>query len=175
MTLRHLSYIVLPSTIAAAFLFSPYAIAQDTIALVGDPDKGRTIYQKVGYCVKCHGWPGDGISGISFQAPAGSSLRATKLDAEGLTEVIRCGIPGTEMPYHEAAAYRDDRCYGLVLSDFEEGTAPVRGKTFPDKQFVDLIAYLQAQMIGLGEPNHDECAAYFGTSADKACAYLETD
>ena len=175
MTLRHLSAIALPPTIAAAFLFSPHAIAQDSTAVVGDPDRGRIVYQKVGYCVNCHGWAGDGKSGISFHSPAGANLRETKLDAEGLAEVIRCGIPGTEMPYHESGAYRDGRCYGLVLADFEEGTVPSRGKTFRDKPLADLIAYLQAHMIGLGKPNYDECADYFGTSVDKACANMKAD
>jgi hypothetical protein len=79
------------------------------------------------------------------------------------------------MPYHDAAAYKDDRCYGMVLSDFEPDEAPPRGKTFRDKQLSDLIAYLQTSMIGLGKPTYDECAAYFESSADKACSYLKAN
>jgi mono/diheme cytochrome c family protein len=175
MTLRHLCVIALPPTLAAAFLFSPQAVAQDAPAVVGDPDRGRIVYQRVGYCVNCHGWAGDGNSGISMHAPVGANLRETKLDAEGLAEVIRCGIPGTGMPYHESAAYRDDRCYGQVRADFEEGTVPVRGKTFRDRQLADLVAYLQVHMIGFGKPNYNECADYFGPSADKSCGYLKTE
>lgn len=171
MTLRA---IILPPTLAAAVLFSPHAIAQDT-AMVGDPDRGRIVYQRVGYCVTCHGWAGDGQSGISMHAPIGANLRETALDAEGLATVIKCGIPGTKMPYHDSAAYRDDRCYGQVMADFEPGTEPPRGKTFRAKQLTDLIAYLQTHVIGRGKPNYDECADYFGTSATKACAYLKTN
>lgn len=175
MTLRHLRAMALPPALAAAFLFSPHAVAQDDSDVVADPDRGRVVYQRIGYCVTCHGWAGDGKSGISMHAPVGANLRESLLDAEALAVVIQCGIPGTGMPYHDSAAYRDDRCYGQVMADFEGEKPPVRGKTFREKQLADLVAYLQAHVVGLGAPNYDECADYFGTSAVKACAYLKTN
>lgn len=82
---------------------------------------------------------------------------------------------GHQDPLHEAAAYRDDRCYGMVMADYDPGEAPIRGKTFRNQDAANVIAYLQTRMIGLGKPTYDQCADYYGTSADKACAYLETD
>ena len=175
MILRHLRAMALPPTLAAAFLFSPQVSAQDTTVPAADPDRGRVVYQRVGYCVTCHGWAADGKSGLSMHAPIGANLRKSELDTEGLTQVIRCGIPGTKMPYHDSAAYRDGKCYGQVMADFKPGTEPVRGKTFRDKQLADLVVYLQAHVIGRGAPTYEECADYFGTSADKACAYLKTN
>jgi hypothetical protein len=176
MALRRLPSAILPVLVGLAVLFSPVARAQDTTAptaLAGDPDRGKIVYQKIGYCVTCHGWAGDGQAGRNPLARgAAANLRKSALDAEGLAQVIKCGLPGTQMPYHEDAAYRDDRCYGMVMTDFESGKAPVRGKTFRDKDVANLVAYMQQHMIGLGKPNHDECADYYGPSADKACAYL---
>lgn len=159
-----------------AVLCATVATAQDTTALAGDPERGKTVYQKIGYCVSCHGWAGDGLAGRNPLARgSAANLRKTALDAEGLALIIRCGLPGTQMPFHEAAAYRDDRCYGMVMADFEPGKAPMRGKTFRDKDVAHLVAYLQQRMIGLGKPTYAECADYYGPSTDKACAYLRTE
>lgn len=163
----------LPLSVSLLTLTAPMTRAQDAIDIVGDPDKGRAVYQRVGICVSCHGWAGDGQSGRNWRSPVGANLRETKLDKEGLIEVIKCGRPGTQMPYHDGAAYRDDRCYGKVMADFDPGSEPVRGQTFRDKEMANLVAYLQTHMIGLGKPNYAECADYYGASADKACGYLK--
>lgn len=172
-------FVILPVLVGLAVLFSTFARAQDTTApsaVVGDPERGKIVYQKIGYCVNCHGWAGDGQAGRNPLArTAGANLRETELDAEGLTEVIKCGLPGTQMPYHEAAAYRDDRCYGMVEADFEPGGLPVRGKTFREKEVANLVAYMQEHMIGLGKPTYEECVHFYGASADKACSYLRTE
>lgn len=172
---RQLS-VVLPLTAGLAMWFSTIGMAQDapaTAALVGDAERGKAVYQKVGFCTNCHGWAGDGGAGRNPMARGGGvNIRKTGLDAEGLAEVIRCGRPGTAMPYHDSAAYRDDRCYGLVMSDFEPGQAPERGKTFRERQLADLVAYLQANVLGPGKPTLEQCAAFYGPSADKSCAYL---
>jgi Cytochrome C oxidase, cbb3-type, subunit III len=180
MTLPGLLSVSLPVLMGLAVLLSTFARAQDTaapMALVGgDPERGRIVFQKVGYCVNCHGWAGDGQSGRNpLSHTAAANLRETELDTELLTEVIKCGLPGTKMPYHDSAAYRDDRCYGMVISDFDPGSEPIRGKTFRDKDVANLVAYLQAHVIGRGKPTFEECADYYGASTDKACAYLKTN
>jgi hypothetical protein len=179
MTLPGLLSVSLPVLMGLAVLISTFAYAQETTApaaLVGDPDRGKIVFQRIGYCVSCHGWAGDGQAGRNPMAHAdGANLRETLLDTDGLTEVVKCGLPGTRMPYHEAAAYRDDRCYGMVLADFDAGSEPVRGKTFRDKDVANLVAYLETHMIGLGDPTYEECADYYGTSVDKACNYLKSE
>jgi hypothetical protein len=141
----------------------------------GDAEKGKVIYQRVGVCANCHGWPGDGVSGRNPISHAGTvaNLRESQLDTQALYDVIRCGVPGTHMPYHDSASYKDDRCYGLTFADFDANHQPMKGKTFREKQMVDLIAYLEKYMIGLGKPTYEECVLYFDTSADKSCSYLK--
>jgi mono/diheme cytochrome c family protein len=142
----------------------------------GDAEKGKRVYQRVGVCANCHGWPGDGQSGLNPMVHvAGANLRQTQLDAQGLYDIIRCGIPGTQMPYHDQASYKDDRCNGMLMSDFAADQQPIIGKTFRENQMVDLIAYLEKYVIGHGKPTYEECALYFDTSADKSCSYLRGD
>lgn len=139
----------------------------------GDAENGKQVYQRLGRCVNCHGWAGDGQSGRNpLSHSAGADLRDTKLEAQGLYDVIRCGIPGTQMPYHDSVSYRDDRCFGMLFADFDPGHQPIMGKTFRETQTVDLIAYLQKYIIGHGKPTYDECVLYFDMSAATACAYL---
>jgi hypothetical protein len=139
----------------------------------GDAEKGRRVYQRIGVCVNCHGWPGDGATGTNPMVHVqGSNLRETQLDAQGLYDVIRCGLPGTKMPYHDRVGYKDDRCNGMLMSDFDADQRPVMGKTFSEQQTVDLIAYLEKYVIGHGKPTYEECMLYFDASADRACSYL---
>lgn len=139
----------------------------------GDAEKGRQVYQR-GVCTNCHGWPGDGESGRNPMVHVGgANLRETKLDAQGLYDVIRCGVPGGQMPFHDSVSYKDDRCNGLLMSDFEAGQQPIRGKTFSEPQLVDLIAYLEKYVVGRGKPTYEDCVLYYAASADKACAYLK--
>lgn len=147
--------------------------AEDATQFVGDPERGKIVFRTVGGCVNCHGWAADGKTGVNMRAPVGASLRDTGLDRIGLMEVIRCGRPGTAMPFHDKAAYRDDRCYGMVKADFDPGTAPVRGKTFSDQDAANIVAYLQDRVIGLGKPTYAECADFFDDPDASACDTLK--
>lgn len=160
-------------TLALVTLASPMTWAQQSGDPVGDAERGKIVFRSVGYCVNCHGWAADGKTGTSLQAPAGPNLRETELDTAALIEIIGCGIPGTPMPYHDRAAYGDYRCYGMVMSDFAPGTQPIRGKTFSDKDVANVVAYLQTQVIGLGEPTYAECADFFDNPAAQACRFLK--
>lgn len=160
-------------TLVLVLLAAPVSRAQQVTDLVGDPARGKIVFRTIGGCVSCHGWPADGKTGINMRAPTGPNLRETELDQAGLTEVVKCGRPGTPMPYHDRAAYRDDRCYGMVKSDFAPDSEPIRGKTIGDKDIVNLVAYLQTHVIGLGKPTYAECADFFDNPAAKACDNLK--
>ena len=163
----------------AALSFGFFALAASAVRaqqagdLVGDPERGKIVFRSIGYCVNCHGWPGDGKTGVLLQAPAAPNLRETGLDTAALIEVIGCGIPGTPMPYHDRAAYREGRCYGMDLSDFAPDSEPVRGKTFSDRDVANVVAYLQTDVIGRGEPTFAECADFFENPDARACNSLK--
>lgn len=132
----------------------PYDPAQYDVA------NGKDVFQNQAVCLQCHGWDGAG-RGANPRAPLGPNLRETTLDHVLLREVIACGRPDTEMPYHDAQAYSDGRCYGLTMADFEEGDTPSRGKTITDEEIDDLVAYLVAEVVGKGETTLAECEAFF--------------
>jgi hypothetical protein len=143
--------------------------SQEGSETVGDPERGRTVYRRVGACVDCHGWAGNGDGGTRLQAPIGPDLRVTTLDTAALMEVIACGRPGTPMPYHDRAAYDDDRCFGMVLEDFEPGSEPRRGKVFNERDVANVVAYLQTYVIGVGEPTLEECGRFYNNPSAAAC------
>ena len=168
----------LTRAVALSVILSTLAIpggsAQQAEETVGDPIRGKRVYRSVGYCGNCHGWPGDGRTGRLLQAPEAPSLRTSELDTETLIEVVKCGLPGTAMPYHGRTAYRDDDCFGgMTLSDFDQGNAPPRGKTFSEKDVLNVVAYLEAHVIGRGEPTIEECFEFFDNPDASACRRLE--
>ncbi|WP_238368520.1 c-type cytochrome [Mesobacterium pallidum] len=165
------------SRLAAALVLSALTAAtgwaQETDG-VGDPMRGKKVYARPDSCVNCHGWAADGKTGISLKYPPGPSLRDTLLDTEALIEVIRCGRPGTPMPFHDQAAYRDGRCYGTVMSDYaDDGSRPIRGKTMREADILNVVAYLEADVIGLGKPTFEECVDFFENPNAGACRIIK--
>jgi mono/diheme cytochrome c family protein len=163
--------------LAATMFFSialtaPLTTGLQAEDLMGDPERGKTVYRSTGDCMRCHGWPADGKTGVHLRAPPGSNLRDSTLDAEALAEVVRCGRPGTPMPYHDRQAYRDEACYGMTMSDFDEDDRPVQGKTIRDEDIANVVAYLQEQVIGRGKPTLEECGEFFDDPEVGACDFL---
>ena len=163
------------STIAVAVVLASTGagFAQSADANQPDIERGKTVYERVGICLQCHGWDGNG-RGKNPRSPGKAALlRETELDTQSLKEVIQCGIPGTPMPYHDRLAYRDDRCYGLVLDDFEEGEAPAKGKTFREADMDNLVAYIEAKIKGAGETTLAQCEEFYGRADHPSCRGLE--
>jgi Cytochrome c len=138
------------------------AVGDETADLAARYDiaRGKIVYEKVGICLQCHGWDGNG-RGRNPRAPGPAALlRGSELDFDTMRYVIACGRPGTAMPYHDRMAYRDDRC-GMLLKDFAEGEAPERGKTMPDKDLDNLVAYIQTTIVGAGKTTLAQCEAFY--------------
>lgn len=160
-----------PAADAAA---APAAAGELDPSLAGaDIDRGREVFAKVGVCVSCHGWDGDGTGKNPRSEGAAALLRESQLDAAGFKEIISCGIPGTPMPYHDSQAYKDDRCYGMTADMFEPGQEPHKGKAIKPEDIINLIAYIQTHIQGKPKATYEDCADYFGASAEKACAFMK--
>ena len=87
---------------ATAVLASP-SFAQAT---------GANIWAKGG-CADCHGNLAAGDGDPAY--PQGPNLRRTALQRAELREVIACGRPGTDMPYHVVDAYTAGTpCFGIT-------------------------------------------------------------
>ncbi len=122
-------------------------------------------------CMGCHKWHGDGGPGYGGAA---MSLRKTSLGREQLIELIKCGRPGTNMPYFDRKAYIDDHCFGLTFNDFAEDVdnRPLRGKMYlNDRQIGAVVDFVITELQG-HEITKAYCEKYFG-GPTRQCEALE--
>ncbi|RYE53282.1 MAG: c-type cytochrome [Hyphomicrobiales bacterium] len=157
------------------FMGYPITEFMDVTLLEGaDIDKGRDVYNRVGVCLSCHGWNGDGMGKNPRSEGDAAKLRESQLDTQTLIDIISCGIPGTPMPYHNNQAYKKPEiCYGMTAADFEPADMPRKGKSIRPADMINLVAYLQTHVQGAGETTLAQCQDYYGASADKVCMGLE--
>jgi mono/diheme cytochrome c family protein len=124
---------------------------------------GREIFKEKAACQFCHKWDGGGDQGYGGLAP---SLRATKLDKDQITEVVRCGRPGTGMPYHDSFAYTDKRCYGVTRSDL--GAAmPIPGNFLARSEVEAVVEFVVSQLVGKGPADYAECVKFWGSTSQQ--------
>jgi mono/diheme cytochrome c family protein len=133
-------------------------------------NRGKNIFQVKANCVFCHGWSGDG-QGDERSARPGLSLRETALTRDQLIEVVQCGRPGTQMPFHDGFAYTDERCYGATAEALGDA-APLRAQQTLQKAEIEAVVdYLRARVVGRGPITRAECEEYFEPGAQACAAY----
>jgi mono/diheme cytochrome c family protein len=137
-------------------LLIPPAAAQNQAAV----DRGRELYKRVGFCFQCHNWDGNGAR----------SLVTTKLDREGLLEVIRCGRPGTNMPRHGKGSWSPEvACYGLTASDIgPDLPRSPQGRYLTEAELSDVVDYILA-VYKDKRMTHENCRAWFGERTPEGC------
>lgn len=128
-------------------------------------DFGKEIYKSKATCLFCHRWDGNGDQGYGGIA---LSLRKTQLDHDQLIETIRCGRPGTGMPYHDQFAYTDKRCYDLTRADLGDKAPPQAVSFLAPREVQAVVAFLEAKIKGRGPATLEECVYFWGTET-KEC------
>lgn len=157
----HAARVALGAFVAALLVTG---VAAPRIAAAQDAKFGKQIWLDKVNCRDCHGWGGHGV-GDNPQAPTGANLRKTQLTADDLAEVIRCGRPGTEMPYFDRNSYTDGRCYGLTATELGK-LKPAPGIATLIKREVDaLVALITEDFVGKDAPTFEECKAFWGPTA----------
>jgi mono/diheme cytochrome c family protein len=144
-------------------------MAASATASAQDADFGRQVWLSQANCADCHGWLGDG-NNVDPRSPRGANLRETTLDADQLAEVILCGRPGTGMPYFDARAYTDDRCYGLTREQIGDAIPPEGATPLTARHARGLAAFILSDFAGKGDPTQEECRALLGPEADRCAA-----
>jgi hypothetical protein len=119
---------------------------------------GKEIYKVKADCQFCHKWDATGDTGYGGIA---LSLRKTKLNPEQLAEVVKCGRPGTGMPYHDRLAYTDKRCYDMTKADLGKN-APPMGEFLSAREIDAVIKYLFAKAVGRDESTYEDCVDFWG-------------
>ena len=130
-------------------------------------ESGHAIYKRAN-CVGCHKWHGDGGGGYGGAA---LSLRKTELDKEQIMETVKCGRPGTGMPYFSRDSYPSDgapRCYDLTSKDLESMHVAQAGVFLRPDEIAAVAEYVIGSIKGKGDPNLADCTAFFGEES-KAC------
>lgn len=126
-----------------------------------DAAAGRKVYEAAN-CIGCHKWHGGGGGGYGGAA---LSLRETSLDAAQIAEVVRCGRPGTGMPFHDEAAYGSLECYGMTKADAGKDMPPRARKFLSESEVEAVAAYVETAIKGKGEPTLDDCVAFWGADS----------
>jgi mono/diheme cytochrome c family protein len=142
-----------------------HASAEDTAQASVDTAlaaRGKTLWAGRAGCANCHGWAGDGASKEPF--PPGANLRKTSLDKLQIVQIVRCGRPGTGMPYFDRSAYADERCYGASAQALGS-LAPQPGVWLRANEIDAIVEYVLAQVKGRGKITKAECEAYFASLA----------
>jgi Cytochrome c len=134
-----------------------------------DINRGKAVYKKSN-CAFCHGWAGDG-QGHPRSPGAAANLRRSVLDRVSLTHIIRCGVPGGAMPFHDRMAYRDQRC-GVTADAIDSNLLPQKGKNISEANLDALVAYIMTVVKGKGEVTFEQCENYF-KSGSRNCLYLQ--
>jgi len=121
---------------------------------------GKEIFKSKAVCQFCHKWDASGDQGYGGNA---LSLRATHLTPEQLTEVVKCGRPGTGMPYHDRFAYTDKRCYRMTREDLGDDMPPAATESLQPREIDAVVKYLFAKVVGHGEATYQDCVDFWGS------------
>ena len=144
------------------------------------PTDGVAIPTHAGYglatvkranCMGCHKWHGDGGPGYGGAA---ISLRKTQLDRAQLIQTIKCGRPGTNMPYFDRKAYKQLECYDMTFEDFADDPdhRPLQGKRYlNDRQVNAVVDFVIAELQGK-EITKEYCEMFYG-GPTRQCTLLD--
>ena len=148
-------------TLAALMLMAPVAAnaqAQLSAEEARLLEFGKEVFKSKAVCQYCHKWDASGDQGYGGNA---LSLRVTQLTPEQLTEVVKCGRPGTGMPFHDQYAYTDKRCYGVTRAELGKD-APLLGESLQPREIDAVVKYLFAKAVGRGPATYEDCVDFWG-------------
>jgi mono/diheme cytochrome c family protein len=121
---------------------------------------GKEIFKSKAVCQFCHKWDGSGDQGYGGNAP---SLRKTKLTQAQVVETVKCGRPGTGMPFHDEFAYTDKRCYGVTREQLGNDIPPEANAFLNQHEIDAVVQYLFAKVVGRGNSTYEECVEFWGS------------
>jgi hypothetical protein len=131
-------------------------------------DFGKELYKTKATCLFCHRWDGNGDQGYGGIA---LSLRKTQLTHDQIIETIRCGRPGTGMPYHDQFAYTDKRCYDSTRAELGDATPPQAVNFLAPREVEAVVAFIDAKIKGRGPATLEECVYFWGTETKECDTY----
>ena len=78
--------------------------------------------------------------------------------------VIKCGLPGRNMPAFDRRAYIDDRCLGRTLADLQRMGLELfdPGATLQSREVERLTDFLLAKVVRQGPMDRAKCIDFWG-------------
>jgi mono/diheme cytochrome c family protein len=152
-----------PVALLAGFLVITYGYARAQDMQSAEEARtiefGKDIFKTKATCQFCHKWDASGDQGYGGNA---LSLRKTQLTPAQVAETIKCGRPGTGMPYHDQFAYTDKRCYGLTRADLGNDMPPEPNAFLNAHEIDAVVKYLFAKAVGRGPSTYEDCVDFWG-------------
>ena len=127
---------------------------------------GLNVYKK-GNCMGCHSWHGNGGGGYG----AGVSLRTSELSIEEIINVIKCGRPGTGMPYFNKKSYKSEKCYDTFIDDYDNNYRPVSSKKFLNPRQIEAVSLFVKEVLQGKKLSKLYCESFFNAGS-KVCSKL---
>ena len=128
---------------------------------------GLNVYKK-GNCMGCHSWHGKGGGGYG----AGVSLRNMNLSLDEIINVVKCGRPGTGMPYFLRKAYKEEKCYDTTFEDYDSSYRPISSKKFLNQRQIEAVSLFVKEVLQEKKLNKDYCEFFFNKGS-KVCQNLK--
>jgi mono/diheme cytochrome c family protein len=160
-TMRTMRAIGASVAICLAALAAPCARAQTapTAEEARTIEYGKEVFKTKATCQFCHKWDASGDQGYGGNA---LSLRKTKLTPAEMAVVIKCGRPGTGMPFHDRFAYTDKRCYDMTREELGNNMPPAGNEFLQPREIDAVVKYLFAKAVGRGRSTYAECVDFWG-------------
>ena len=127
---------------------------------------GLNVYKK-GNCMGCHSWDGKGGG-----HGAAVSLRNTELTINDIINVIKCGRPGTGMPYFLKKAYKEEKCYDTTFEDYDSSYRPLTSKKFLNSKQIEAVSIFVKEVLQDKDLDENYCEFFF-KKGSKVCLNLK--
>ena len=150
------------------FLISSFFFCTNILGVNLEKHKyGLNVYKK-GNCMGCHSWHGKGGGGYG----AGVSLRNINLTLNEIINVIKCGRPGTGMPYFLRKAYKEEKCYDTTFDDYDSSYRPVSSKRFLSSKQIEAVSIFVREVLQNKKLDKNYCE-FFYEIGSKVCLNLK--
>jgi Cytochrome C oxidase, cbb3-type, subunit III len=159
------------AAIAGSLLAALCPLAAHSQSAADPTDAGKAIFKRAN-CMGCHKWHGNGGGGYGGDA---LSLRKTELAREQIIETVRCGRPGTGMPFFERGAYDNIQCHGMNRQDAGSHMPPEANVFLRTKDVEEVADYVIAHIRGRGEPTLAECVSFFSETSRVCDIYRKAE
>ena len=148
---------------SSIFMFSTHILGIN----LEEYNYGLNVYKK-GNCMGCHSWHGKGGGGYG----AGVSLRNMNLTLDEIVNIVKCGRPGTGMPYFLRKAYKEVKCYDTTFDDYNDSYRPVSSKKFLSTKQIDAVSIFVKEVLQNKKLDKNYCE-FFYEKGSKVCLNLK--